>query len=348
MKSNLIQDENPWTRIAAFAGVALFFVYLFFIQGYSTGYEFERMSIWENMRNGYSLDGGEWSFGYFVPLAVLGLAWVRRKDFMSAPISPSWWGLLVICFGLFLYFAGYKTNQKYIGYMSGQILLAGSILWLAGPAVFRRVFWLWVLFAMTWPFVPFTGMISFPLQKVMAAMTTGTLNLIGESVVRNGTAVMSAPDGATGLEMGERFSLKVAAACSGLRSLFALVMLSLVMGLLLLRDGWKRLILLMTAIPLAVFGNFVRMILLYIGTVTMGAEFAIGGGEHDPSGYHIMAGIMVFFVAVAGMLVVIAILQHGSKVFKRKQVKVRKVNRDRDKEEKEWALAAEEGGEDVY
>ena len=322
-------EANPVNRWLSPASIAILigsvgvFFYLFFINVYSTGYQFDRASIWTNMQRGYRMKDSEWSFGYFVLPAVLILLWVTRDRYKDLRIKPSGAGLAIILFALFLYFGGYRANEKFVGYASGQILIAGMIIWFGGWELFRRAFWLWVLFGLTWPLTFLINPISFPLRKLMTVLTYGFLKLIGEDVVRQGTTIMSAPT--ENLAAGDRFNLGVAAACSGLRSLFALGMVSILYGYLTLEKGWHRFILMVSALPFAVIGNFVRMMMLYVGTITLGAEFAIGKGEKDPSAYHIGAGIMVFVVALFCMMTLVTVLKGGFKTLRRRRTRVRKV-----------------------
>ena len=123
---------------------------------------------------------------------------------------------------------------------------------------------------------------------------------------------------------GDRFSLGIAVACSGLRSLFALGMVSLLYGYISLKKGWHRLILAASAVPFAIFGNFVRMLLLYYGTVWVSKDFAIGTDDH-PSAFHTGAGIAVFIVALICMLVLVEVLNRGFKSLRRKRVRSRVV-----------------------
>ncbi|MEM6910835.1 MAG: exosortase/archaeosortase family protein [Verrucomicrobiota bacterium] len=319
MKS-LIPSMTQRGAFPAAALMVLLTMYLLF--PFATGYEAERMTVWDNMRNGYSLDGGEWSFGYVVPWAVLVLFWLTRKRYAEVSIQPSWWGLAILVFGCFLYFAGYKTNEKYIAYVSGQVLVAGAVFWFLGKAWFQRLFWLWVLFGMTWPLGPLFEEVSFALQKGLAASTEWVLRTLGEGVERIGTSVFSAATET--MERGERFSLKVAAACAGLRSLFALIMISIAYAYLILKKDWHRWVLVASAVPLAVLGNLVRMMLLYVGTITMGSEFAIGKGELDPSAYHILAGLMVFIVALSGMVAFAGLLEKKGRWWKRSKAQIRR------------------------
>ena len=103
--------------------------YLYFGFGYSTGYMFERSTLWSNMRQGYRMEQAEWAFGYFVPPVVLILFYVTRKRFADIIPRPSYLGLVVLALACFVYFGGYKANEKYVGYFAGQLFVAGFALW---------------------------------------------------------------------------------------------------------------------------------------------------------------------------------------------------------------------------
>ena len=299
---------------------------MFFGFGYATGYLETRATLWWDVRQGYTMDAGEWAFGYFVPPAVLILLWVTRDRYAGLTPRSSWLGLAVIALACFIYFGGYKANEKYVGYASGQVMVAGLVLWFLGWEYFKKGFWLWVLFGLTWPLIFLIEPVSYPLRKLMTVLTAGFLELIGEDIIRDGTRIVSAPTDQ--LAAGERFDLGVAAACSGLRSLFALGMVSLLYGYLVLEKGWQRFLLAASAVPFAVFGNLVRMILLYFGTITLGKEVAIGKDHFNPSGYHIGAGIMVFIVALACMMGLVAVMKGGMKSLRRRKATVRRVGEE--------------------
>lgn len=315
---------SPSAMLLAGCGVVVFLV-LFFVNDYSQGYKFERVPLWSSMMEGYRRKDAEWGFGYFVLPAVLVLLWVSRERYRGLEARTTQWGLVLIVLALFLYFGGYKANQKFIGYFSGQILLAGMILWFGGWELMRRAFWLWVLFGLIWPLTFLINPLSFPLRKLMTILTATVLEVVdSDGVIRRGTQIISAPNEEAGYGPGARFNLGVAAACSGLRSLFALSMVSLLYGYLSLERGWQRFVLLISAFPFAVIGNFVRMMMLYTGTVYVSAEFAIGA-EKDPSQFHIGAGLMVFVVALFCMMATVGVLKGGWKTLRRKKTRIRTV-----------------------
>ena len=82
----------------------------------------------------------------------------------------------------------------------------------------------------------------------------------------------------------------------------------------------------MLSVPVvAILGNFVRMLMLYFGATFWGTEVAIGEG-HEMSAFHMLAGLMVFVVALVLMSALVAVFEGGwKKVFGRRKAVVRKV-----------------------
>jgi len=204
------------------------FLYLFFVQAYASGYGYQRFTIWGQMRLGYKMEDGEWMFGYAVPFIVAALIWVSRDNFKGLQVTWSWIGLPLVFLSLFFYFGGYKANEKFIGYASLHLMVAGLVIWHLGIQYFLRGLWLWILLGMMWPWIFLIDKVSLPLQKIMTTLTAGVLTVIGDDFIKEGTMIRSAPT--EEYIAGERFSLAVAAACSGLRSFFALAMISLFYG----------------------------------------------------------------------------------------------------------------------
>ncbi len=64
--------------------------------------------------------------------------------------------------------------------------------------------------------------------------------------------------------------------CSGIRSLFALTMIAALYAYFAVKPMWKQFIVFACAIPLAILGNLLRILMLTFGTIAFGTEFAIG------------------------------------------------------------------------
>jgi len=282
---------------------------------YSTGYYYERLTLWRQMKSLYNWNSGEWQFGYAILPVVTALLWMTKKRYVDLEIRPSWWGLGIIVLGFIFYLAGYRANEKYLGFAGCQFLIMGMVLWFFGKDYFRKAFLLWVLLGMIWPIIPLIPAVSFPMRMMVTKMTVTFLNFIGVDTIQNGTALLSAATSTQ--EQGEYFSLQVAAPCSGLRSLMALFMLGLSMAYMSFEKIWKSSVLLFTVFPLALLGNFVRLLILLVGSVTLGNEVAIGKGEHDPSAYHLGAGFLVYIIALVGLVALVGVLKKGKLSFRK-------------------------------
>ncbi len=246
----------------------------------------------------------EWHYCFAVPIIVGFLVYRQRAELATLPLEGTWLGLPVMVFSLMLFWVGYKVDTGYLGYASIQIMVAGLILMLGGRAWWRVLLlpWLFLLFA--WPLNPLEGMLATPLRAFTAKVAGGILNAIGIPVERYGTGLFSAADYVLGVKQGALFQLDVANPCSGIRSLFSLTMLAALYGCLAMKRALPRLLLLASAIPLAVFGNLVRLVLLALGSVWFGQEFAIGknfGDSQEESAYHLLCGYLVFAIALGGM-----------------------------------------------
>lgn len=246
----------------------------------------------------------DWQFCMLVPFIAGWLVSMRREELRKLPWQGDWKGVLPLVAGLFFYWLGYKADTGYPGFLAVQLVLAGMILLIAGRAWMRTLFFAWLFLFFTWPMQPLEDSLASPLRPRTAAMAASLLNLAGVPSQNEGSALQSAPDKARDLQTGDAFSLDVDAKCSGINSLFALMMISALLGYLALRRPRSRLVLFVCAVPLAVAGNVARLLILVAGTLGFGSEFAVGkhiGDHQEMSLYHMFAGFAVFGVALVGM-----------------------------------------------
>lgn len=278
-------------------------------------WEFERRSsIVMGVVNKANADS-EWIYCLFVAPIVGWLVWRMRDDLRKLPLRGSWLGVPLLMVAMLVYWAGYKVDTGYPGFMAVQLTTLGLILMLGGPHWLKWLIFPWAFLMFMWPMVPLETRLAFPLRILTAKASSGFLNLVGMDVVRDGTGLHSAADAAKGLAQGALFKLDVEEPCSGIRSLFSLMMISALYGWLSLKAWMPRLILFASAIPLAVLGNFVRMILLTVGSRWFGVEVAVGRnieGHQEMSAFHTLAGFAVFGVALAGMFAIATFLDKWS------------------------------------
>lgn len=277
-------------------------------QEWEFGYRMSVLTGWYKWVTKYA----DWMFCLVVPVITGGLVWMRRGSLRALPWQGSWAGLAPLAAGLFLYWVGFKANTGYPAFLAIQFVLAGFILIMGGRGWMRALFFPWLFLFFAWPMQPLEDSVASPLRPRTAAMTAGMLTLLGVPAINEGSALQSAPDAARGIETGASFRLDVDAKCSGINSLFVLMMISALLGYLALRSPRSRLALFICAVPLAVAGNVARLLMLAFGSMWFGSDFAVGKriGEHqEMSFFHSMAGFVVFGVALAGMFALCYLLE---------------------------------------
>jgi exosortase len=305
----MIRARQSPESIAAFAtvGMGILVLYFFFPYAAALFTETIRISIfhkawfsWMNLE--------EWGHGVMVGPISLAIVYLKRKELAAIPIQGSAWGLLLLGLGLLFYFAGFIADVDYAGYFAFNFTLAGLILWFLGVRWMKALIFPWFFLFFMWPMPYLDNVIAFPLRMLMSQSSHIILNLIGVANVRSGTAVLSAADPARHLAEGARFAIDVADPCSGIHSLFALVMVSALYGYFAVDTTWKKVAIFFLAIPLAIVGNMGRLILLTFGTILWGSAFAVGTLDH-PTWFHMGAGYFVFAIAIGGMIGAGALLQ---------------------------------------
>lgn len=299
--------SKQWV-LALFVSLAAL-VFLFFRVPYASGYGHVPVPLWDVA---YSLWFGfsEWGHGIYVfPLTVV-LLFLKRRSLSEVPVQGATSGLPILAFAALLYWIGYLVDLQYVGFVALQTFIAGLIIWFLGWRFFRAVFFIWVFLAFAWPFVFLDQYIAFPLRLIMSSVSMHFLNFIHLPSIREGTAILSAPDPVVGITAGQRFAIDVADPCSGMHSLFALTMMASLYGIIALRHWWQIALTVIAAIPLAVFGNFCRILMLTWGTIQFGTNFAVGTLE-QPTWFHLLAGLLVYIAALAGVFLLVQLLVGG-------------------------------------
>ncbi|MEM7145821.1 MAG: exosortase/archaeosortase family protein [Verrucomicrobiota bacterium] len=320
--SEISRPNEKWTgRVVALIVAIGCWIALYGLFPYQHGHLEHRTSLLEGLWiMVMATDDQEWIFCLFVPFISVFLVYLKRSDLRQLEISGTNWALIPLAIAGALFWLGYKADSRYFGFASAQIMAAALILWFLGPKYMRALFFPWLFFAFTWPFPPLEEMMAVPLRFFAAKSSSVVINLMGLDCFREGTALISAANPAKGLSAGDLFRLDVKDPCSGIRSLFSLIMISAFYGYIALPKPWQRLVLFAASIPLAVIGNIVRMVMLAYGCVFFGAEFAVGIGD-SPSTFHMLSGVAVFIVALSGMFALAHLLELRSPIRRRRKKK---------------------------
>lgn len=242
-----------------------------------------------------------WQHGALAPLIACWLVWRDRSFLAALPVRGSAWGLPLLLAAVFFYYAGFKANNFYFGVAAIQLYVAGAVLWVLGWKQAWRMLFPWLILCFTWPLLFLEDTIAFRLRLLMVKATSWVLQMVGVPAIVDGTALLSAADEATGRGAGEVFSLKVDGPCSGMRSLFALMMVSALFSYFRQPTWPRQLVLFAMSVPLAVVANLCRLLILLAASAVFGQDFAVGNEEKEVSTFHFASGLAVFGVALLGL-----------------------------------------------
>jgi exosortase D (VPLPA-CTERM-specific) len=233
----------------------------------------------------------EYSHGVLIPVIALFLIWRERAALVHSPFTGSWLGVCLVLLGILLWVLGELSTIWVIAQYAFLVVLYGLILALAGGRVFRR---LWMPLLILWFMIPlpqfFAAGLSLHLQLLSSLIGTAMIRLAGISVYLDGNVI----------DLGT-YKLQVAEACSGLRYLFPLMTLAFIVAYLFRGPAWKRVVLFLASIPIAVLMNSLRIGLIGITVEYWGVRMAEGV-------LHKFEGWVVFMASMLVLLVIAAVL----------------------------------------
>jgi exosortase len=293
--------NSPATLLSASAPWLLMLwmlLLLMVLQPYAAGYGSVRQTLFETLAMRWK--DQTWQHGALAFPIAAWLLWLRRVEFAALPARWNLAGLFAVMAGLLLYFVGYRANFYYFGAAAIQLIIGGTVLWVHGWQRFKVCFFPWLMLCFAWPIVFLEdSVLLLKLRMMMVNCAATVMSFVGVPTLTDGTTLVSAATNAH--EAGGLFRFNVDGPCSGLRSVFALMMVSALFGYFRQRQLWRRLVLFAASIPLAIVANMVRIFILLGGSMLFGQDFAVGNHEKEVSTFHFLAGIAVFVVALVGL-----------------------------------------------
>ncbi|MBV8360480.1 MAG: EpsI family protein [Deltaproteobacteria bacterium] len=231
------------------------------------------------------------SYALWVPPLAVYMAYRQVNRIGKAAVksfcSPSYTGYAVMAAGCLLLLAGEISTLLYIARLSFLLVLAGIALTVIGrkglslfsfPAGY-------LLFALPLPMLVYVPL-SARLQMISSILAGESLDLMGVPALREGN-IITLPNN----------QLEVIEACSGIHSLFALLAVAMLAGYLLRSRNAERLLIALTAIPMAIVLNSVRITILGVLSYQLGPGAAAGVA-------HLTTGLVIFMfgcIAIIGL-----------------------------------------------
>ena len=236
----------------------------------------------------------QYSHGYLVPVFSLFLLWTRRDLMPTRPLQPSWTGAWLLLIGIGTRLAGAFFNFIWLDEISLLPCLAGVVYLLGGSAAWR---WAWPAVAFLVFMIPlpyrFGLLMAGQLRHLATLVSTFLLQCCGIPALADGNRIL----------LNDLPPLDVAEACSGLRMLVVFFALTVGLAFIIQRPLWEKLLIIATAVPIALVTNVIRI------TAT-GICWQLAGKAAGKALFHDMAGWLMMPIGLALLWAVLQLLNH--------------------------------------
>jgi len=224
----------------------------------------------------------DYSHGLLIPFIVGYLIYEKRSAWSKLPVSGHWMGGILILGSQVMELAGFVGAEYFLQRVSFVVLLGGLALFFLGTEWLKEICFmlLIVLLAIPLPALIFNS-VALPLQLLASRFSEATLMGIGIPIYREGN-ILELPN----------LTLSVAEACSGIRSLMSLITLAVVLSHFFRGRWWLRATFIVSAIPIAIMANVIRV----AGTGILGRFY---GAKASSGFFHGFSGWVIFVMAFA-------------------------------------------------
>jgi exosortase len=206
----------------------------------------------------------QYSQGYLVPVFSALLLYLRRDMVRKSVTGIDLRGLVLIIFGAGLHVLTAYFNLDWVDGASLIPVVGGFFLLLGGPTFLK---WAWpgvffLIFMVPLPYSVETAL-GYPLQRIATVGSTFLLQTAGISAISEGTVILLSQS-----------KIGVVEACSGLSMLLIFFAIATAIVILYQPPWLDRICLLLSAIPIAVIVNILRITATGMSQEFFGVEFA--------------------------------------------------------------------------
>lgn len=233
-KSVLLQPQFIVTAVGLFG--LFFFTYV---------WEFQKLigTYWDNP---------DYAHGFFVPFFSLYLLWYRKDMLPAVPQRGSWWGLAFFAIWALIRWVGVYFHYDWFEPFSIVPCLTAITLFIGGWQV---LLWAWPALVFLFFIVPLPGLLatflSDPLQRIGTVISVFLIQTLNIPALAQGNTIV----------LRDAQPLEVAQACSGIKMLMLFFTLCVGAAFLMRKPVWERILIVISAPPIAVIANVFRITL---------------------------------------------------------------------------------------
>jgi len=271
-----------WDRITAalvVAGVCFLVLYASEIQALS---------------NRWYTDIG-WSHGFVVPLISVFFIWIKWETLRRLVPKGSAVGAALVVFGVIGQVLFRSQGTMHMSNLSMLVVMYGVVVFVFGWE-HLKILWLpisFLIFAVPPP-DPMYVALTTPMQQIAAWIGVSLLPMFGALGEQHGTTLRVATSNGM-------MSLNVAEACSGMRMLVAFFALAVALAYSTARPTWQKVVLALSALPIAILCNGLRVTLTGVLGARLGQEWA-RGATHETLGLLMLIPALFLQLGVGWLL----------------------------------------------
>ena len=228
-----------------------------------------------------------YSHGFLIPIVSLYLIAKKWDSLKKNSISPSWWGPAVLAWGLFVLIIGVAGAELFTMRISFIFVIMGLILCLFGKEVLKSLSFpiFFLVFMIPLPYIVYNSL-TLPLKIIASKLAVYFLSPLGIPVFREGSIIYF-----------PEMTLEVVEACSGIRSLMALIALGTLFSYFFQSSLLRRILLVSSTIPIAILANALRITITGVLAFYLGLKVAHGF-------FHYLSGWLVFLIAFVCLILI--------------------------------------------
>ncbi|MBR5195152.1 MAG: exosortase/archaeosortase family protein [Akkermansia sp.] len=312
--NSLIKTLSP----QKWAGFCTYLLLVIWIAGFYPGFLSGTHSATEWLVTAWNREN-DYEHGWMVPALAIYMLVHACSTLKNTPLRGSLHGLWLAAAGALFCVLAVRTQQGRVAIGALPFMLTGGVWCYWGRrAALRCAF----PFFFLWLSIPLPGFqqATVGMQLLATQAAHWGAGLCGVQTIMEGTNITSAS--------GQWDTYSIAGGCSGMRSLMALIMVSIAWGYLADKLAlWKRITLGLSAIPLSIVANAFRVSSIFVCAEYINPAFA-------SKTWHDWSGLLFFFPASLVCLMLLHGLLAGEIPFlKRRRTVVRRVNTPAGKED---------------